>query len=77
MAPYFEEIVVNEEVLSKVTDAESALGNLFTSLIHEAVPDSDFVILNPGGFRTEWLPGVIEYRHYFGMFPFDNTLVSF
>ena len=53
------------------------MGNLITTLVHEAVEDADFVILNPGGFRTRWFPGVIQYQHFYNMFPFPNKLLSF
>ena len=42
-----------------------------------AVSSVNFVIVNPGGFRTYWLPGIIQYQHFYNMFPFDNTLQSF
>lgn len=61
----------------KVEDAESPVANLFTTLIHNAVPTADLVILNPGGFRTEWVPGVIQYQHFYNMFPFKNYLYTF
>lgn len=43
----------------------------------EAVPTVDFVIINPGGLRTEWYPGYIQEQHFYNMFPFTNYLVSF
>ena len=45
--------------------------------MHDALPNADFVVINPGGLRTEWYPGVVQYRHYYNMFPFINSLVSF
>jgi hypothetical protein len=30
-----------------------------------------------GGFRTEWIPGILLEQHLFNMFPFDNVLESF
>lgn len=45
--------------------------------MHDAVPETDFVIINPGGLRTAWYPGVIQYQHLYNMFPFVNYLVSF
>lgn len=45
--------------------------------MNEACPGNDFVIMNSGGFRTTWYPGAIKYFHYYNMFPFSNTLVSF
>ncbi len=53
------------------------MANLFTTLRHQAVPSAGFVIVNPGGFRTEWMPGVIQYQHYYNMLPFENLLISF
>lgn len=45
--------------------------------MHDAVPETDFVIINPGGLRTAWYPGVIQSQHLYNMFPFVNYLVSF
>lgn len=45
--------------------------------MHDAVPETEFVIINPGGLRTQWYPGVIQYQHFYNMFPFKNQLVSF
>jgi 2',3'-cyclic-nucleotide 2'-phosphodiesterase (5'-nucleotidase family) len=45
--------------------------------MHEAVPSADFVILNPGGFRSTWIPGVLQYQHFYNMFPFLNIINSF
>jgi 2',3'-cyclic-nucleotide 2'-phosphodiesterase (5'-nucleotidase family) len=46
-------------------------------LIHAAVPNADFSINNLGGLRTVWLPGIIQYQHFYNMLPFVNYLVSF
>jgi len=43
----------------------------------DAVPSAEFVIVNPGGLRAEWFPGFIQEQHFYNMFPFTNTLVSF
>lgn len=43
----------------------------------EAVPSADFVIINPGGLRTEWYPGFIQEQHFYNMFPFQNYLQTF
>ena len=56
---------------------ESDLANIMTTITHNAIPNADFVIANPGGFRTSWTPGVIQYQHFYNMFPFDNQLRSF
>lgn len=45
--------------------------------MHAVVPSADFVLMNTGGFRSTWFPGVLEYQHFFGMFPFNNTINSF
>lgn len=45
--------------------------------MHNAVPSVDFALANPGSFRTEWLPGIIQYQHFYNMFPFDNFLETF
>jgi 2',3'-cyclic-nucleotide 2'-phosphodiesterase (5'-nucleotidase family) len=45
--------------------------------MHSVVPDVDVVIANSGGFRSIWIPGIIQYQHFYNMFPFTNTLVSF
>lgn len=45
--------------------------------MNSACPGNDFVITNAGGFRTTWFPGIIQYQHFYNMFPFANTLVSF
>jgi len=59
------------------SDRECELANLVTNLMHEAVPTAQFIIINPGGLRTEWYPGVVQYQHFYNMFPFVNHLVSF
>ncbi len=45
--------------------------------MHNAMPSLDFVIVNPGGFRTSWVPGILQYQHFYNMFPFENMLMSF
>ena len=37
----------------------------------------DFSLINTGAFRTEWTPGVIQYQHFYNMFPFDNLIQVF
>ncbi len=53
------------------------MGNLITDLIHDIVPDANFVVMNPGGFRAQWTPGLLQYQHFYNMFPFNNDLISF
>lgn len=45
--------------------------------MNAAVPGCDAVIINSGGFRTTWVPGVLQYQHFYNMFPFINTIISF
>lgn len=45
--------------------------------MNTAVPGCDVVILNAGGFRSTWIPGVLQYQHFYNMFPFTNTINSF
>lgn len=63
--------------MERTFDGVSKLGNLVTDLIDMAYPDHDFVLLNEGGFRSIWLPGVLQYQHFYNMFPFSNRLISF
>lgn len=37
----------------------------------------DFALINSGGFRAEWMPGLIQYKHFYNMFPFDNDIQVF
>jgi 2',3'-cyclic-nucleotide 2'-phosphodiesterase (5'-nucleotidase family) len=77
MAPYLEALVKNEIIMTKVINSENDLGNLATNLMNAAVPGCDVVILNAGGFRTTWVPGIIQYQHFHNMFPFSNIINSF
>lgn len=77
MAPFLELVAESEVFLFSQPDRECELANLVTTLMHDAVPEADFVIINPGGLRTQWYPGLIQYQHFYNMFPFVNYLVSF
>lgn len=77
MSPYLEDLVISEIPLQMFFQKENDLANIITTVVHNAIPSSDFVILNSGGFRTTWVPGIIQYQHFYNMFPFDNTLKSF
>jgi 2',3'-cyclic-nucleotide 2'-phosphodiesterase (5'-nucleotidase family) len=44
----------------------SSLGNLITNIVANGMKKDlsikfDFVVVNGGGFRTTWYPGVIRY----------------
>jgi hypothetical protein len=45
--------------------------------MNSAVPEAEIVIISSGSFRTIWVPGIIQYQHFYNMFPFDDTLISF
>ncbi|HEX9619252.1 MAG TPA: bifunctional UDP-sugar hydrolase/5'-nucleotidase [Polyangiaceae bacterium] len=53
---------------------ESALGNLFTDLMLDAVPGADVALTNGGGLRAALPQGPLRYRHLFEAIPFDNYL---
>ena len=77
MSDFFSLVCENEILLERVRDGENPLANLMTSMVHQAVPDTDFAIINHGAFRTTWFPGPIEERHFYAMFPFTNQLQTF
>ena len=68
---------MNQVTLERTFEGESRLGNLVTDLLSAACPAHDFVLLNEGGFRSVWYPGVLQFQHFYNMFPFTNYLVSF
>ena len=63
--------------MTRIYNYENDLGNLITNLMYAAVPGMDIVIINAGGFRSTWIPGAIQYQHFYNMFPFNNYIVSF
>jgi len=69
--------------LGKNYSANAAVGNLITNVLANSINrqkdlNFDFLILNSGGFRTTWYPGVIRYAELHSMFPFGNDeLYSF
>lgn len=77
MKPYLVDLLSNEVFLQSVDDQECELANLVNDLIYSNFSDVDFTILNPGGFRTQWLPGILQEKDLYNMFPFDNMLQSF
>lgn len=74
---FLEVLVQNEVVLVPDKTKEVELANLITNLIHSLAPEHDFVLINSGGLRTTWFPGIIEFQHFYNMFPFTNSLKSF
>lgn len=76
MSAYLTPLAKSEVLMTKIYTKENDLGNLITNLMNAAVPGCDVVIINAGGFRTTWVPGVIQYQHFFNMFPFNNTINS-
>ena len=77
MKDFLQYVATNEVYLYPETESENELGNLITTLMMDAVPTADFVIINAGGLRTQWYPGIIQYQHFYNMFPFENTLITF
>lgn len=77
MKPYLEPLVINEVYMERISTRENDLGNLITNLMYAVAPGNDFVIINPGSFRTTWTPGILQYQHFYNMFPFKNTINSF
>ena len=67
MKQFLEPVTTSEIMLERKFDCESKLGNLITNLIDMAFPDNDFVLLNEGGFRTVWFPGILQYQHFYNM----------
>ena len=45
--------------------------------MHTSYTQADFAVMNIGGLRTDWIPGVIQEQHFYNMFPFDNIIQSF
>ena len=45
--------------------------------MHQNFTDADFAVMNIGGLRTDWVPGVIQEQHFYNMFPFENIIQSF
>lgn len=77
MQSYLVELVQNEIHLKSQYNQECELANLINDLIWKNFTFADFTVLNMGGFRTEWIPGILLEQHLFNMFPFDNVLESF
>jgi 2',3'-cyclic-nucleotide 2'-phosphodiesterase (5'-nucleotidase family) len=55
---------------------ESALGNLFATLMLEGAPDADAAIVNGGGLRAGLPAGPIGFGHVYELCPFDNAFTS-
>ena len=70
MGDFLEPLALNEIFMQRNFTDENDLGNLITNLMNAALPGNDAVILNTGGFRSIWFPGVLQYQHFFNMFPF-------
>ena len=81
METYFEKIFETEIFLDRVRDKQNPLGNLVSSILVNVAKDhgieADFGIINHGAFRSTWYPGVVQYQHFYAMFPFSNRLVTF
>jgi 5'-nucleotidase len=78
MKPYLEDLVENDVYLEVSKDKETELGNLVADLYFKAGQGNvDFSLVNPGSFRTTWNPGMLQYQHFYNMFPFENKIETF
>ena len=77
MKPYLTDLVVNKVALRINYNKECELGNLMTNLIHIKFPFADFFVIDLGGLRVEWFPGVLKEKDLVNMFPMGETLKSF
>jgi 2',3'-cyclic-nucleotide 2'-phosphodiesterase (5'-nucleotidase family) len=68
--------VVVEAEIPRGYDRESPLGNLFTDLMLEAVPEASVAVMNGGGIRANLPAGPLVYGSVFEMMPFDNRIAT-
>ncbi len=68
--------VVVEAEIPRGYDRESPLGNLFTDLMLEAVPEATVAVMNGGGIRANLPAGPLVYGSVFEMMPFDNRIAT-
>ena len=59
MEPYLVDLVNNEVFLTRISNRECELGNLVNNLVLANFTFADFSVFNIGGFRTDWVPGII------------------
>ncbi len=65
-----------ETPITREGRSDSAIGHLFTDVVHEAI-GGDLVIHNVvGGIRADLPQGDLTYGAIFEMFPFDNRVVQ-
>jgi len=70
--------VVLDTPLPRTAASDSPLGNLFTDVFLQSVPNADFAINNTsGGIRADLPAGPLTYGSLFEAYPFDNVLVRF
>ena len=65
-----------EDVLKVNKNYETSLGNLYCDIV-KRLTNADISVLNAGGFRNSWNPGIISIANIYGMSPFENRVVSF
>lgn len=58
--------------ITRAGSHESALGNLFTDLMHAARPQTDVALYNGGGLRADLPAGPLHYGAFYEALPFDN-----
>ena len=59
--------------LRRSYSSESALGNVFSSLMLNAYPKADVAILNAGALRVNLKKGPLTYGQLYEVHPFDNN----
>ena len=77
MEPFLTDLVLNKVLLKIDFNKECELGNLITNLIYKKFPFVDFVVLDPGALRNEWVPGMIKEKDFISMFPLKESLKKF
>jgi 5'-nucleotidase len=69
--------VVVDTPLTRSSEAESAIGNLYADALRAAVPDADVALSygpGRGGLRTDLPVGPVTFGAVYDVFPFDNRI---
>ena len=51
--------------------------DLFASSLINMGESFHFLVINQGGFRSTWYPGVIRYAEIHSMLPYEDTVAYF
>jgi 2',3'-cyclic-nucleotide 2'-phosphodiesterase (5'-nucleotidase family) len=69
--------VVLETPITRASNPDSPLGNLFVDALRDSVPGADAAIYNVrGGIRADLPAGPLTYGGVFSMIPFDNRIAT-